>query len=275
MLRTRVITALVLLAGLLAAIFLLPPAGWLVFVSLICAGAAWEWGGLARFSDLRRGMFAVLMGAACLLVGVLAGLGATLEGPPLRLGGFYAAGALFWLLVVPLWLGRKWRLGGIASAVIVGLVVLMPPALAMAHLRLVDPWLLLAAIAAVSVADIAAYFTGRAFGRHKLAPGISPGKTWEGAAGALAGVVLFGLALVLSSPSTVVRGVPVLALLPLLAGFTAVSIFGDLFESLLKRQSGVKDSGKLLPGHGGILDRIDSLTSTLPLVGLAVLWLVP
>jgi phosphatidate cytidylyltransferase len=273
MLKTRVITALVLLAGLLAAIFLLPPAGWLLLVSLICAGAAWEWGRLARFTDLQRGIFAVLMGITCAVVGGLAGLAQALQLPPYRLSGFYLASGLFWLVIVPFWLARKWQIRGIASAVVVGLVVLLPPALAMAHLRLLDPWVLLAAVASVSVADIAAYFTGRAFGRHKLAPGISPGKTWEGAAGAVAGVIVFGLILVFSSPSDVVRGFSLPVLVLLLVAFTAVSIQGDLFESLLKRQAGVKDSGTLLPGHGGILDRIDSLTSTLPLVGLAALWL--
>jgi len=273
MLKTRIITALILLAGLLAAIFLLPPLGWLVLVSVVCAGASWEWGGLGGFSSMQRGVFAAMTGTACLLVGGLSGLAQTLQFPPVRLTGFYLVSGFFWLAVMPFWLGRKWRISGIASAVAVGLVVLVPPALAMAHLRLVDPWLLLAAIASISVADISAYFTGRAFGRHKLAPGISPGKTWEGAAGAVAGVVLFGMTLVLTSSSEVVRGFSLPLLLPLLVAFTAVSIQGDLFESLLKRQAGVKDSGTLLPGHGGILDRIDSLTSTLPLVGLAALWL--
>ncbi|NMG75016.1 phosphatidate cytidylyltransferase [Aromatoleum diolicum] len=272
MLKTRVITALVLLAGLLAAIFLLPPLGWLVLVSFVCAGASWEWGGLGGFSSWQRGVFAAMMGAACLLIGAVSGLSQTLQFPPVRLTGFYLVSGLFWLAVVPFWLGSKWRISGSASAVAVGLVVLVPPALAMAHLRLVSPWLLLAAIASVSVADISAYFTGRAFGRHKLAPGISPGKTWEGAAGAVAGVMAFGLMLVLTSSSELVRGFSLPILLPLLVAFTAVSIQGDLFESLLKRQAGVKDSGALLPGHGGILDRIDSLTSTLPLVGLAALW---
>ena len=123
------------------------------------------------------------------------------------------------------------------------------------------------------LADIAAYFTGRAFGRRKLAPSISPGKSWEGAYGAVVGVAVYGLACLsyigypLGEPGRLV-----LALVGLVA-FTAVSIIGDLFESMVKRQAGVKDSGTLLPGHGGILDRIDSLTSTLPLAALVVLWI--
>jgi phosphatidate cytidylyltransferase len=113
------------------------------------------------------------------------------------------------------------------------------------------------------------YFSGRRFGRNKLAPAISPGKTWEGAWGATLGVLIYGFVLAatsghLASLSSIGMG----ALATLLLLLTAISIEGDLFESLLKRQAGIKDSSQLLPGHGGILDRIDSLTSTLPLAGL-------
>jgi len=119
------------------------------------------------------------------------------------------------------------------------------------------------------MADIAAYFSGKAFGKHKLAPSISPGKTWEGAIGAGVGVVLYGV---------LVRLLFGLDLMPwvlwvvALLGVTAVSIVGDLYESLLKRKAGIKDSSNILPGHGGVLDRIDSLTSTLPVV--ALVWLL-
>lgn len=273
MLKTRVLTALVLAGGLLAAMFLLPPLGWLMFAALICGGAAWEWGGLAKFSVGQRAVFAVLMTAACVLVGAMAGLASKLTVSPAGLWPLYATSAVFWLVVAPLWLARKWRVSSAAAAVVVGLVVLLPPALALAHLRLIDPWVLLAAMCAIFVSDIAAYFTGRAFGRRKLAPGISPGKTWEGAGGAVVGVVIFGLVVIIASTPSARAAGPIALLVPLLAGYTAVGIFGDLFESLLKRQAGLKDSGTILPGHGGILDRIDSLTSTLPLVGLAALWL--
>ncbi|PKO49753.1 MAG: phosphatidate cytidylyltransferase, partial [Betaproteobacteria bacterium HGW-Betaproteobacteria-21] len=159
-----------------------------------------------------------------------------------------------------------------SAGVAVGLIVMVPPALALAHLRQLGPWLLLGIMAMVWVADIAAYFSGRAFGRRKLAPGISPGKTWEGAAGAVVGVLAFGYAVLYAFGGAQVPGWVFGVAFPLLFAFTAVSIIGDLFESLLKRQAGVKDSGALLPGHGGILDRIDSLTSTLPLAGLVALW---
>ena len=119
-------------------------------------------------------------------------------------------------------------------------------------------------------ADTSAYFIGRAFGRHKLAPAISPGKTWEGVAGAQVATLVYAVACVVISPSlqTMVQGgnwAPFLGVASLLC---AISIVGDLFESLIKRQAMVKDSGTLLPGHGGVLDRIDSITSTVPVAAL-------
>jgi phosphatidate cytidylyltransferase len=188
------------------------------------------------------------------------------------------AGVAFWLLAVPLWLLRKWPIRKPWSGLLAGWFVLVPAGLALVQLhQRGGPWLLLAAMAPVWVADIAAYFVGRAIGRHKLAPGISPGKSWEGAIGGVLGVVIYGFVLayaapqlgLLSSGALLALGVFAVSLVLL----AAVSIIGDLFESLAKRQAGVKDSGRLLPGHGGLLDRIDSLTSTLPLVGLAIaLW---
>lgn len=274
MLKQRVITALALLGGLLLALFLLPPLGWLTLVSLVGAGAAWEWGGLSGLRDRMRGAFSVLAGVVCLALGVFLGLDGAPPFQALALGATYLVGAVFWLVLVPLWLNQGWRIGHPLVAALVGLVVLVPGILALAHLRAAGPWALLGALALVWIADIAAYFSGRAFGRHKLAPGISPGKTWEGAAGAAAGVVIAGGATIIylfpgDIPLTVM-----LSLAMFLVGLTAISIEGDLFESMLKRQAGVKDSGTILPGHGGILDRIDSLTSTLPFAGLLGLWLV-
>ena len=273
MLKARVITALILLAGLLAALFLLPAFGWLLFASLVCGGAALEWGAMVGFSAGRRRLYALLLGLICLASGLVGGLHLPGAVAPFALAPIYGLSALFWVCCVPFWLRARWKLPGAGAAALVGFVLLVPPSLAIAHLRLLSPWLLLGVMAAVWVADIAAYFTGRAFGRRKLAPSISPGKSWEGAYGAVAGVGIYGLACLsyvgypLADP-----GKLVLVLVGLVA-FTAVSIIGDLFESLVKRQAGVKDSGTLLPGHGGILDRIDSLTSTLPLAALVVLWI--
>jgi phosphatidate cytidylyltransferase len=140
----------------------------------------------------------------------------------------------------------------------------------MMDLRENSPWLLLGIMVLVWVADSAAYFTGRKFGKTKLAPSISPGKTWEGVIGALLGVSVYVLLAWSFSSYT-----HLFMLLPniLLASWcwVGLAVIGDLFESAIKRQAGVKDSGALLPGHGGLLDRIDALTSTLPLAALALL----
>jgi phosphatidate cytidylyltransferase len=147
--------------------------------------------------------------------------------------------------------------------------VLLPTWIAMVQLRSLGAGALLGIFAVVWMADIAAYFSGKAFGKHKLAPSISPGKTREGAIGACVGVVIYGVA---------VRQIFSLDFMPwalwigVLVGVTAISIVGDLYESLLKRKAGIKDSSNILPGHGGVLDRIDSLTSTLPIV--ALVWLI-
>ena len=179
----------------------------------------------------------------------------------------HAPAALFWLLLVPFWLRCKWRLTGVPG-VMVGFLVLLPAWAALVQLRTLGPWPLLAILALVWVADSAAYFFGSHFGRHKLAVTISPGKTWEGALGAAATVLVYGLVMrqvfgLHHSPLWLwLLGLPVM---------TALSIVGDLFESLLKRQVGLKDSSNILPGHGGVLDRIDSQTSTLPLLMLALI----
>jgi phosphatidate cytidylyltransferase len=138
-------------------------------------------------------------------------------------------------------------------------------------LRNAGPWILLMFMAVAWIADIAAYFTGRAFGRRKLAPRVSPGKTWEGVMGAFAATTLY--ALVLRAVLHVELHPALLAALAVVVFvwvLTAASIVGDLLESALKRQAGLKDSGTLLPGHGGVLDRIDALTSVLPIAALAV-----
>ena len=181
--------------------------------------------------------------------------------------------AVFWILLMPCWLRFKWALrGNDFAGYLTGMIVILPTWVAMSVLYAVTPWLLLAAMALVWVADISAYFSGRAFGRHKLAPAISPGKTWEGVAGAVVGVLIYGGMVWVLSPLALHMNFSAVMLGALLIGLTAISVIGDLFESLLKRQAGIKDSSQLLPGHGGVLDRIDSLTSTLPLVALIVYW---
>lgn len=262
MLRTRVLTAIVLALSLLAIVFLLPAPAVAVAFTLIVVAAAWEWAGLLRMGEAKRRLYAAatLLPCAALYAAAM---------PPTLLGWLWGLALVFWAIAVPLWLLRKWPLRADATGCSVGWLLLLPTWAAMIDLHARSPLALLAAMALVWVADIAAYFSGRAWGRHKLAPGISPGKTWEGAIGAAAGVTIYGLVVAQASGGLERRAD--LLLLPLaLIIATAVSIVGDLFESLAKRRAGVKDSSGLLPGHGGILDRIDSLTSTLPLLALAV-----
>lgn len=270
MLRTRVITAIVLLLVFLSAMRL-APLGWAAAAAAVAGLAAWEWGGLMGLAAGRRTVGGALLFALCL--GLAAAFPAAVSGEPGSAGSLgrwiYPSSVAFWLIVAPLWLRQKWSLSNPLVGAAVGIVVLLPTWLALAQLRALGAAGLVGVMAIVWVADIAAYFSGRAFGRHKLAPSISPGKTWEGAAGAVVAVVAYGFAAkAVLAPGL---GVPAPLLIVALVALTAVSIVGDLFESLLKRQAGLKDSSNLLPGHGGILDRIDSLTSTLPLAALA--WL--
>jgi phosphatidate cytidylyltransferase len=166
-------------------------------------------------------------------------------------------------------LQRRWHPGGMGF--IVGWLLLVPTWAALVDLHTRSPLLLLMVMALVWIADIGAYFFGRAFGRHKLAPAISPGKTWEGAVGG--GIAVLFIGLLVSQVFPVISGVSAWLLVPFLLLLTLFSIAGDLFESLIKRQAGLKDSSQLLPGHGGILDRIDSQTSTLPLAALSLYWI--
>lgn len=272
MLKARVATALLLLAGLLAMLFLSPFMGWMLFAVLVAGIGAWEWGGLLRMGVSGRRVYALISAVLCAALGwIVLDISTGAVRQATLLIAIFSLAAVFWLMVVPFWLRAKWPSAARIPGVLAGFVVLIPACLALMQLRSFAPLFLLAVMASIWVADISAYACGRAFGRHKLAPMISPGKTWEGVAGAVAGVLLYGVAVACAAgrlpASSAGWAVFSLALLVL----TAVSILGDLFESLVKRQAGVKDSGALLPGHGGALDRIDSLTSTLPLVGLAVL----
>ena len=252
MFPTRVLTAAVLLAAFLGALFLLERGAFAVLISVLVALGAHEWGRLAGFAGARSIGFAVV---CLLLFGLLLGSGASTY--------VLWGAALFWAGAVPCWLAygvtSKHRLPLLAA----GIAALVPAGLAMAALPRDR---LLIALGLIWVADTGAYLAGRVWGRRKLAPSISPGKTWEGVAGGAIGCVIYAIIWAFFDPElqTRVQGV---AWLPFLAGtllLCALSVVGDLFESALKRQAGAKDSGKLLPGHGGVLDRIDSATATLP-----------
>ena len=264
MLKTRVMTAAASLAVFLSALFLLPKAGWIAFCAALLGVAAWEWGALAALAPIIRTLYAALLLGLFVLPEVLGGSWARGLYAPVWI---YYAAASFWIVLVPLWIWRQSRLGSRAVLLAAGVAALVPAAAALVDLRGVHPWLLLGVLGTVWISDTAAYFVGRRFGRRKLAPSISPGKTWEGVAGALAAVGLYASAWATLGGSPM-KGAPAW-ILPVLLALAVAGIIGDLFESLIKRQAGVKDSGTLLPGHGGILDRIDAPVAMLPLAVLA------
>ncbi len=265
MLATRILTVAILVPLVLAALFLLPSTGWALAALLVIVAASYEWAGLAGLTQWR----AIVFVAVTALIGLALVFGAGFErgSDSIALVGCAVATA-FWLFVAPTWLARRSPASSRFALVTAGWVVLIGAWIALVHLQARSPWLVLAAMAIVWVADTAAYFAGRALGTRKLAPQISPGKTWEGVYGGLAAVALYALALsplaaragyggVVSIAAIVVFVVCALAL-------AVLSVVGDLTESLLKRHAGVKDSGKLLPGHGGVLDRIDALLAAMP-----------
>ena len=172
----------------------------------------------------------------------------------------FVTAALFWIVLAPLWMWRGVRPTQATWLGAAGFAVLVPAGLAMTAL---GPLEVLLVLVLVWIADTAAYFVGRAWGKRRLAPAISPGKTWEGAIGGLIGAALYAIIIAYFTERGAWLALVATALL-----LGMVSIVGDLFESAVKRQAGVKDSGTLLPGHGGILDRIDSATATLPLAAL-------
>jgi phosphatidate cytidylyltransferase len=278
MFKTRVITAIFLFAAFFLALFYLPPVGWVVFATLVAAIAAWEWGALMGLGGASRILFGVALALTCGVVGTLYPVALGVEtGQPdaaWQLGRwFYLPAAVFWLLVVPLWMSRRWSLPKSVSGLLIGVLLILPTWLALVQLRQAGALALLAIMAVVWLADIGAYISGRSFGKHKLAPSISPGKTWEGVIGGGLAVLVYGFMLSPKLPGTLSSNY--LLLLVVLVLLVAISVVGDLFESMLKRQAGLKDSSSVLPGHGGVLDRIDSLTSTLPLVALVWLRALP
>ncbi len=270
-LRQRVITALLLLAVLLPALWAAPLWPFALLTLLMVGAAGWEWGRLNG-----------LAGASAVALGLTV---AALSGAVHLLAGTHGIPAFLWWLAMVLWvLGGAWVLGqGLAGwpripaglRLVLGTVMLVAAWLAMAQAKVVGVNFLLSIFALVWAADIAAYFCGRAFGRRKLAPSISPGKSWEGVAGGMAGVlflallwVTFDQGLAASVPSLyslLLARIGVVGLVVSALFLAGLSVLGDLFESLVKRSAGVKDSSALLPGHGGVLDRIDALLPVFPL----------
>lgn len=260
MLKLRVLTALVLLPVMLAALFAFDAWQWAAFTALITLLGLWEWSRLVQLSRLQQ-IFYLALSAAGLTAWIVSSDRVAYP-LPLAVHGLVL---LFWFVAAPLWLKQRWSLlKQPLLAMGVGWLLLLPAWSALQTWR-PSPTaasLLLALMALVWLADTAAYFSGKTFGRRKLAPAISPGKSWEGVYGALVAVAIY--AVILSQTELLQSwSLPVWMWVLVAWSLTAVSIVGDLLESWFKRQAGMKDSSQLLPGHGGVLDRIDSLIAVL------------
>ncbi len=267
MLKTRILTAVIALLLFLAALFYLSPIFWMMLLLTLVVMGSLEWSKLAKFSVAHSTVYltvTALLGGELLYVLSRAVL---VDPYTTAFLWLYVASLAFWTLAAPVLLKSNYPIKSPALLALIGWLLFLPTCLALYQLHTISPLLLLGFMAAIWISDTAAYFAGRAFGKHKLAPRISPGKTWEGVAGALIAVSVYALTWGYMAGEEI----PVALLLPLLLALTALGIIGDLFESLMKRHAGVKDSGNILPGHGGILDRIDALTSTLPAAILALL----
>ncbi|MDX8379067.1 MAG: phosphatidate cytidylyltransferase [Gallionella sp.] len=265
MLKSRIITAVILLLLLLVILFVLPDIWWLGAVVLVVMQGTMEWSKLSKFTVVNAYFYLPLTLILMLALLRFDAVHSAAEFAFLH-GLVYATSALLWLVIVPLWMLLGWKLENRLLMGGLGWAVLIPTGLAMIDLHRISPWLLLFLMSLVWVADIGAYFSGRRFGKHKLAPRISPGKTWEGVVGGMLAAMIYMLLVLIIFPYATQYGM----LLAVIA-WVALAVIGDLFESAIKRQAGVKDSGSILPGHGGLLDRIDALTPTLPLAAMLIL----
>jgi phosphatidate cytidylyltransferase len=274
MLKQRILTAIVLLAIILSALIVPSPLPFCAVAVAAIAAASWEWGRLNGLKDTGALLMAIGVLVLCVLAwkaGLMAQAMPTL----------WAVVGGAWVLVGCLLLRRGvagWATIPRGLRLVGGLVALFLAWLAIAQARFVGTNFLLSVMVLVWVADITAYFAGRAFGlrftRNKLAPAISPGKSWEGVWGGMVGVLVmaavwiwadraYGLAPVSLYSLLAARGLWLLV--PAVIFLAAMSVVGDLVESLVKRSAGAKDSSQLLPGHGGVLDRIDALLPAVPL----------
>ncbi len=278
MLRQRILTAVVLLALLVPALAAEQAWPFLGLTLVMIAAAGWEWARLNGAAMSPSWAMGALLALACAWAW--------------RLGWTSAAPAGIWWLASAVWVAggalalragpNAWPAVPRALRLMVGLLALWAAWLALASARAVGLGFILSVLCTVWVADIAAYFGGRAFGRRKLAPSISPGKSWEGVFSGLLGVTLLAAAWLWWEHSGAGRGPSVFSVLwlhagaglavLLLWGLTAMSVVGDLMESLVKRAAGAKDSSGLLPGHGGVLDRVDALLPTLPIAMALSRW---
>jgi phosphatidate cytidylyltransferase len=259
MLKARIITAIFLIPIVIACIFLLPPLSFFSLAMLLMLLAGWEWAQLSGLVATTSKIFYLVVLAVVLTLSVFV---------PIYL--VILIGIVWWLLALILLIlypkASSWWGNSKLIRCVMGILVLTPCWIGLITLQGFSPEVLLYCLVLVWAVDSAAYFVGKKWGKHKITPAVSPGKSYEGLIGALLAAIIIsaigGWVFALSKEQWTAF------LFICLLGGVFVSLFGDLFESMLKRQSNVKDSGTLLPGHGGILDRIDSLITTIPFFAL-------
>ena len=275
MLKQRIITALLMMAVLLPALFYPSSEPFVLLSLLLMVAGGWEWARLNACAPAVAKAVGLGLGLALLAFWLLGGLEQTWR-------PVWLVSSLVWVGLAVVMLRRGvagWSVWPAAIRLGLGLLLLACAWLALVQARQLGVGFLLSVLSLVWMADIAAYAGGRAFGRRKLAPTLSPGKSWEGVFSGLAGVLLLGLGWrwfdgqqLTDQPSLFTRLQTLGELVSWLAviGLTAMSVVGDLLESLVKRSAGMKDSSQLLPGHGGVLDRVDALLPVLPLAMMLV-----
>ena len=280
MLKQRVITAVLLLVALIAATTQLPSFYFSLFVASVILVAAWEWAGLVN-SDKEIAKLPYLASIAAMLVGSFFLLGISPDAQ--NIDGFRASlvlmlGLLFWLISLFFLAGypensKLWN--DESKIALMGVLVLIPAFVGIVVLKYLLPsgYLVLGLVILVAAVDVGAYVVGVNFGSRKLAANLSPKKSWEGVWGGTVTCLLVAALLVwlMHNNLQLLSPIQITALLTLSVGITFFSVVGDLIESMLKRNCGVKDSGTMLPGHGGVLDRVDGLVAATPLFVLTMM----
>ena len=275
MFKQRVITAIALVLGLVALLFNLNPLNFSLIVAPIVLLAGWEWSNLMGLESKRHkfsyiALLALTIATAAVSLDLFGTLNISLGQTLCLIASVLWAVVFLWIQGYPssaiLWSPRP-ILGLLGLALLTVTWVAIALIIHQPH----GPWLLLFAFAVVALADVGGYVAGNLFGKHKLAPLVSPGKTWEG----FFGGILLQCILIASMASFMPEKITTIMLVALVIPVSLYSVLGDLFESMIKRHSGVKDSGNILPGHGGVLDRIDGLIAALPLFALLFLLLSP
>jgi phosphatidate cytidylyltransferase len=261
MLKQRIITAVVAALTLFVILFALPvPVARGVIACLLIVGA-WEWSGFLNAE--MPGRYAFVVVTAGMIASVYLGLVPAGDVKMIfQLALAWWVLAFIWTFFFPTPIAKT-------VAWLCGILVIVPAYVALDWLYQISPWTLLFMLLIVWLADIGAYFAGKTFGRVKLAPHISPGKTWEGAIGGLLAVIaLIGI-------ESLWLDFPVSSIIPLAIAVAVISVIGDLTVSMFKRTAGVKDSGTLFPGHGGLLDRADAIMAAAPVFSLGLIWFDP